>query len=378
MYDIIIKNGRILDPGQNLDQKADVAISNGEIVQISPQINEPAVRTVNAEGCIVCPGLMDIHTHINYRGQDNGMAVDLGNIPYGVTYAVDAGSTGISSYRAFLLMLNSCDTRTKVFLNVSPTGLIMPSKVEEPVDPSLWDRASFDEAIREYGDAILGFKIRISKNIVKELGIAPLDATVELAQSYHKKVMIHATNPPIPMAEVVEHMRSGDIISHIYHGNGLHLFADGEMSERVREAQRRGICMDVSPGQGNFSIAVARRAIAEGFLPDTISTDMNRANWNHPMVFSLTAVMSKMMALGMQLPDVIQATTWNAAKAIGEEKRLGALLVGRSADITVLRQVNRPVTWFDKYGNIAQGTTVLSPVSTIVNGKLLYQSIETL
>ena len=135
--------------------------------------------------------------------------------------------------------------------------------------------------------------------------------------------------------------------------------------------------MDVSPGQGNFSLAVAKRAIEDKFYPNTLSTDLNASNWNNPMVFSLTAVMSKFMALGMSLNDVIRTTTVTAAKAM-QEVDLGTLKLGTTADITALKIIQKNALFFDKFNNTLYGDQILSAVMTIVNGKILYQSTETL
>ena len=135
--------------------------------------------------------------------------------------------------------------------------------------------------------------------------------------------------------------------------------------------------MDVSPGMGNFSLAVAKRAVAEGFYPDTISTDLNTTNWNNPMVFSLTAVMSKFLAMGMPLPEVIRSVTSNAAKAMDEDN-LGTLKVNTPADITVLKLVSKKFQHFDKFGSTLDSDQMLSAAMTVVNGRVLYQSTETL
>lgn len=376
-FDLLLKDGRIIDPSQNIDMIGDIAVNQKKIAYLGASTQASAKKTYDMSGYIICPGLIDIHTHINYRGQANGMPVDLADIPYGVTYAFDAGSTGISAYKALLQMLANCDTRSKIALNVSPIGLIMTTKVNEPVNPALWDMDAFEEAI-EYGqDRIWGFKIRISKNIIGEQGLYPLEKTIELAEHYGKKVMIHATNPPEEIGTVAELLRPGDILSHIFHGTGLHLYATGSIDRKIRDSQGRGVIMDVSPGQGNFSLAVAKRAIEDKFYPNTLSTDLNASNWNNPMVFSLTAVMSKFMALGMSLNDVIRTTTVTPAKAM-QEVDLGTLKLGTTADITALKIIQKNVLFFDKFNNTLRGDQILSTVMTIVNGKILYQSTETL
>ena len=376
-FDLILKNGRILDPSQNIDMDGDVAISGKKIAYVGASIDAQAKRSFDMSGFIVCPGLFDVHAHINYRGQANGMPPDLADIPYGVTYVFDAGSTGISAYRALADMLSLRDVKSKLALNVSPIGLIMTTKANESVDPALWDMDAFEEAIDYCGDRFWGFKIRISKHIVGNLGLYPLEKTIELAERYGKKVMIHATNPPEEMGVVSEMLRPGDILSHVYHGTGLDIFTSGILDEKVRASQKRGVIMDVSPGMGNFSLAVAKRAIAEGFYPDTISTDLNTTNWNNPMVFSLTAVMSKFLAMGMSLPEVIRTVTSNAAKAM-QEDGLGTLKAGTPADITVLKLIPKKFQHFDKFGNTLDSDQMLTAAMTVVNGRVLYQSTETL
>lgn len=157
----------------------------------------PQKRIIDVSGCMVIPGIIDIHTHLNYKGNASGMMVDLPNLSTGVTAAADAGSTGVSNCAALADALMDCQTKTKFMLNVSASGIIMANQFPESVDPSKWDLGLFDEAFAEYHDRIMALKIRVSKGVVKELGLDPLKKALKLAERYQTRVVVHTTNLPL-------------------------------------------------------------------------------------------------------------------------------------------------------------------------------------
>lgn len=372
---LLLKNGRLFNPKRGIDRVADLAIRDGKILPTETGERYTAKKTVDVKGCLVVPGLIDIHTHLNYLGTASGMPPDLSNIPSGVTAALDAGSTGVSNVPALANMLEDCEVRTKFMLNVSAGGIIMANQFAECIDPSVWNKALFDDILAAYGDRIPALKIRISRKVVGELGLEPLKKAVELAERYGLPVCVHTTDPPVPMGQVAEILRPGDIFTHIYHGAGLTCLEDGKVSESLWNAKKRGVIFDTACGQGNLSLATAREAIAQGFLPDSISTDLNIYNWNHDYVFSLPAMISKFLALGMSLSEVINCVTEAPALQWGEGDNLGCLLPGTAADLTVLRIVERELTFRDKYGNVLHGTQMAVPEMTVIAGKVRYQSM---
>lgn len=378
MIDLLITEGRLFDPGQNMDYVGDLAIHRGKIIAAGPQLPYKAERVVNGRGFYVVPGLIDVHTHVNWKGNYIGMPADLGCIPNGVTATIDAGSTGVSNYHSLIRYLDTCEVKTKIMLHASASGQIMSKQFAENIDPSVWNRDLFERAFETYGDRIVGIKLRVSKNVVGTLGMKPLEEAICLAEHLNTRVFIHPTDPPVTMAEASSYLRKGDVMCHMYHGEGHTILENDRIFEDIQKSRERGVIYDVSQGKGNFSIRLAQEAIAHGFKPDTISTDLNIENWNDPWDFSLLMTMSKLMALGMSFEEVIHCTTVNAAHLYGEPESMGTLNVGTSADVTILKLENQRMPFTDKYHDRIVGSQVIKPMATIINGKLFYCSSDTL
>ena len=178
--DILIQNGRVLDPARGIDQSTPVAVKGRRIIPWEEGME--AKTTIDASGCLVTPGLIDFHAHIYERGTDSGANPDLAMLPYGVTTVVDAGSSGVSTYRSFLDRLALCRIKTKFFLHISPTGQVT-HQYPELLRPERWNMEKFQEAVELAGDKLLGFKLRVSRNVVGDTGLRPLEAALELAIS---------------------------------------------------------------------------------------------------------------------------------------------------------------------------------------------------
>lgn len=372
--DILLRNGRVFDPGIGMDKIANVAIRDARITSLDAPPGAVARTDIDATGCWVVPGLIDVHTHCYWRGNYIGMPADIAGIPSGVTATIDAGSSGVSNYRGLLRVLDQCETRTKIMVHLSAGGQVMSSQYAENIDPSVWNPALFEKAFREFPDRIVGLKIRASKPVLGDLGLMPVHEGLKMAERLGTRLFVHPTNPIVPMAELAALLRPGDVMCHMYHGFGHTIIVDGKVDRGVLEARERGVIFDVSQGQGNFSIEVAKTAVAQGFLPDTISTDLNIENWNNPLDFSLPMVMTKHMALGMDFGDVIRAVTVNAAKQVGAQGELGTLAEGTVADVTVFKTTEHNIDYRDIHGNTLRGDTIIAPMATIINGQVLYRS----
>ncbi len=372
----IIKKGRLLDPRKGLDMVSDLAVSDGKIANIGQNSTYQSDRIIDAEGCLVVPGVIDIHAHIFENGVWNGMPADLAAIPLGVTAMVDAGSSGVSNYKALLRECESNHIRSKIMLNVSACGIIMPTQFSEPVDPKTWNVALFDEAFEKYGDRITGLKLRINRAVVKDLGLEPLKAAVRLSERYGKRVIAHVTDAPVSMTEVADCMRPGDVFCHVYHGTGNTIFDEnGIIQKGIWKARERGVIFDVASGRGNFSLAVAQKALEQGFLPDTISSDVTLQNWHNPLAGNLVCVMSRFLALGLSLEDIISRVTAVPAKQFGVEG-LGTLEVGTPADISIFKLADKAVRFTDKFGSEVCGTQEFVPMGTMIGGELLYRNVD--
>ncbi|ADK16520.1 MULTISPECIES: metallo-dependent hydrolase [Clostridium] len=369
-YDLIVRNGYLLDPATGNKGKHIVAVKDDKIADYSQ--DGQAIQTINAKGCYVFPGLIDFHTHI-YEGSDFGVSPDL-LLANGVTAAVDAGSTGCVNFEMFYKnsMMNS-KLKIKAFLNVSSIG--QPGAgIDEPLDPKLFQKDLIRSLIRKYKGTILGLKIRFSKNTVGGLGTKPLEETLKLAQELGVPVCVHTTNPPIDAAELVSMLRKGDIYCHIYHGTGSTLLEeDGTIKPAFLDAAKRGVIFDCANGRFNLDYKVAKQSISNKFLPDIISTDTTKVTLNVPaQVKSLPFVMSKYLSFGMSLEDVLKTVTVNPAKLMGMEGKIGTLKKGAYADITICKIVDKKVVFSDSKGATHEGNQLIVPVLTIENGRIAY------
>ena len=376
--DLLIRGGMIIDPSQNLHKPGNVAVVGGFIQQISDTEPIEAMQVIDAEGCYVTPGLIDLHTHMNYLGSAGGLEGDVAFLPSGVTAAADAGSVGVSNYRALLHQAASWQVKTKFYLNVSAGGQIMSSQFAEPLNPQKWDKALFQEAFLRYPDRIVGLKVRTSRKVVGELGLRPLKAAIALSEDLSLPLVVHPTDPPIPMGKIAEMLPSGSILCHIFQGVGMTAATQNGLSEGLIEAQTRGIILDVAHGRMNFDFTVAEKAIAFGLEPDTISTDLSAANWNQLPLVSLPVVMSKFLALGKSIDWVIDRTTRIPARILGEENKWGTLRPGTCADIAILREIPKETVLYDCFGNHMVGKSRLINCATILDGKIVYRSADML
>jgi dihydroorotase len=376
--DILIKNGHIYDPGSKIDLHGDLAVFRGKIVSLDSKDEVKAKQTIDASGCFVVPGLIDLHTHVSRYSTHIGLNPDIACIPNGTTLVVDCGSSGVSNYEGVLHTLRSYEIRSRLVLHVSAGGQMMTTQFLENIDPSVWDVELFEEAFEKYPEEIVGLKIRVSKPILGKLGLNPLEKALELAEHLNTRLFVHSTDSICTMSELAQLLRSGDVICHMYHGEGNTLVENDKIDEKIFLAKERGVIFDVSQGQGNFSIPIAKKSIELGLLPTAISTDLNIPNWNSPLVHSLPMTMSKMLALGLTAEEVIKQVTSNPAAVLGEEDKLGTLKTGTPADISILKLEEKPVLFKDKYGNELNGSHKFVPMGTIVDGKVQFQASDTI
>jgi predicted amidohydrolase len=369
-YDLIIENGYLLNPADEKKSRQTVAIRGDRIVGYSQ--NRQAIQVINAEGCYVFPGFIDFHTHI-YEGSGFGISPNL-LLSNGITAAVDAGSTGCVNFEIFYKnSMMSSRLKTRAFLNVSSIG--QPGAgIEEPLNPELFQRDWIGSLIKKYKNTILGLKIRFSKNTVGDLGVKPLEETLKLAEELGVPVCVHATDPPIDAAELVNMLRKGDIYCHIFHGTGSTLLReDGMIKPAFLDAAKRGVIFDCANGRFNLDSKVARQSISNGFLPDIISTDTTKVTLNVPaQVKNLPFVMSRYLSFGMNLKDILKAVTVTPAKLMGMENKIGTLEKGAYADISICKIIDKKVVFSDSKGIKNEGKQLIVPVLTIADGKVVY------
>lgn len=373
---LLIKNGHLLDPAQGIDWMGDIAIHKGTIVALDRSLDMESELTLQANGYLVTPGLLDIHTHFYDYGTWNGIPADLYALPMGITAIADAGSAGVANYRGLKAQMANSRVRTKMMLNVAPCGIIAPLTFPEPVDPQKWDYALFDQAIRECGDDLIALKLRGTCGVLKDLGLEPLKKMIELAERYGLRAVIHVTDAPASMGEIASELRPGDVFCHVYHGVGNTIFdAQGNIAQEIVAARARGVIFDSATGRGNYSLDIAKAAIEKGFLPDTITSDVTWQNWHKPIAGTLPEVMSRFLALGMSVSDIIERTTTEPAKQFHVDG-LGTLQCGTPADITIMDLIDRECVFQDRFGAELPGKQLFVPKATIINGNILYRAAD--
>lgn len=371
--DYLIRGGRVLDPYRGLDAVCDIAVKDGIIVSSE---DADAAEEVNAEGCIVTPGLIDFHCHVCSAISDLPAAPEILCFPTGVTTAVDAGSSGTANYEAFRFLTFNSRVRILAYLNVCPAGLATKA-YHENLDPACFQKNTILRYLKKYKDQLLGLKLRSSKELVGEYGLEPLRTMISIAEEAHCPVVVHTTNPPVPPEELAGLLRAGDVYAHVYQGKGDTVVRNGHVIEEMREHQKRGVIFDAANGVNHFSLSVAQTCMAEGFLPDIISTDLTTKSAYKPgMVFSLPFILSKYIALGMPLLEIIRRVTTNPARVIGQEQELGSLCEGTCADITISREVLHHTDFRDFAGNSINGDRLLRTELTMREGEVVYRQIE--
>lgn len=376
MNDLIIRDGLILDPATKRYEKGNIAIRKGKIVEVGTTDDAAAEQMIDASGTIVTPGLIDFHLHLSPLAEI-GVLGEPVCFSSGVTTAVDCGSAGAATYEGHRAYLLSQKLRVKCFLHVCSAGLATGRYLENP-DPKCFDKDKIKRLFSDYRNELVGLKIRQGAEIVGPLGLKPLKSTIELAEELGVPVMVHCSNPPCPMDEILKHLRTGDILTHAYQDKGSSILDDnGHVSEEALNARKRGVIFDVANANIHFSFPVARAAIAENFLPDTISTDLTtRSLYKRPAVFNLLHVLSKYYNMGMSLTEVIECSTSTPARLLGLQNEIGSLATGRKADIAILKELDRPTEFGDRRGEIMMGNRVLKAMMTIRGGDVVYRDME--
>jgi dihydroorotase len=347
--DLAIVGGRVLDPGQGIDRVARVMVTDGVISAITedgadagrtprgaPGGRPPGPAQLDVSGLIVVPGLVDLHTHL-YRGVSHyGIDADAFCLGRGVTTAVDAGSSGAQTFPGLRdYVIDRARTRILAFLHIAVQGMIT-NLLGELEDVRWASVAQAVERARENPDVIVGIKVRLGYQMVGKDPALALRLAREAADTLGLPLMVHVIDMQPPIGWLLPYLGRGDVVTHCFHGNpGGILNAEGRLFPAVRQARERGVRFDVGHGAGSFAYRVARRAIAQGFPPDTISSDLHAHNVDGP-AYDQATTLSKLLHAGMELPEVIRATTAAPAQAARWQDRIGALAPGREADLTGL------------------------------------------
>jgi dihydroorotase len=378
--DLVIRGGRIIDPGSGTDALLDVGIRYGRITAIAPdlrgRIAEPRTSppmdagtlVIDATDSFVSPGFVDIHTHVYVGVCRLTVPADEAVGGSGTTTVVSAGDAGANTIEGFRrLTVDASRTRVLAFIHVSSVGLA-PWPAGESIDLDVLDVPAAVRAARENPDIVVGVKVRMgAARIIGANGLEPLRRAIQIAEATDLPVMMHIGNCERPIGELLGLLRPGDIVTHCFAGSKNTLIEEGRVAPAALEARRRGVLFDVGHGNASFSYDTAEIAFRDGFFPDTISTDLHALSANGP-VFDLPTTMAKFLGLGMSLSGVIAAVTSNAARAIRRESMVGAVEVGRSADLAIFRDGPEPGLLRDSLGNERQVDRQIRVAHTIRAG----------
>ncbi len=373
-FDLVIQNGRLIDPGAGIDGYFDVAFRDGKVAAVAPKIDPGDARTIDARDHLVTPGLVDAHVHV-YEGVSHyGIPPDPTCLAQGATTVLDAGSAGADTFKGFRkYIIEASETRVLAMLNISSMGMLAEEVGE--LDDIKW--ANIPKAlatIEANRDVILGVKVRLTRglNCSEASGIRPLFLAREAADAAGLPLMIH---PQDSWAESIDQvlavLREGDIMTHMYHGmrHGI-LDENGRIQPAVQAARDRGVRFDVGHGQGSFNWDICSRAMDQGFLPDTISSDLHSHNVEGP-VFDLITTVSKFLLLGMPLHDALERVTVEPAKTVGMRGQIGTLAVGAEGDAVVLDQREGRFDLVDSHGVVRQTEMKLVPTTVIKGGRVV-------
>src|SRR5215471_5029678 len=315
-YDLILRGGRVIDPSQKLDEITDVAFSSGKVAQIGRALKADAETNVrDLSGFIVTPGLIDLHTHVYWGGTSLGIdAEDFCRLS-GVTTAIDTGSAGPGNFAGFRKhVIEPSQVRILAYLHISFAGIFGFSKtimVGESENIRLMAPIDAAEVAAANRDLIVGIKVRIGRVAGGNSGTAPLDVALQVARELGMPVMCHLDLSPPTYEEVVDKLRPGDVLTHCFRPfPNTPLDGQGKVKQAALRARERGVIFDIGHGMGSFAFKTARGMLANGFYPDTISSDVHALCINGP-AFDQVTTLSKFLCMGMPLPDVIAASTLN-------------------------------------------------------------------
>ena len=372
MYDLLIAGGNVVDPALGLDGVRDVAIEAGKIAALQARIETNAARqVVDARGLLVTPGLIDLHVHVYPGVSHYGIDPDEHVLASGVTTAVDAGSSGASTFPGFRrYVIEASATRLYAFLNISGMGMIS-EQAGELLDMRWVDPAAAIRVCERNRDLIQGIKVRMTRNLAGDNALAALRIAREAAEAVGLPVMVHPNDPHCTLQEILAELKEGDIVTHCFHGmeQGI-VDASGAVRACVREALDRGVRLDVGHGKGSFTFAVAEKALKQGVIPNTISSDLHVYNLAGP-VFDLATTMSKFLLLGMDLSEVVRRCTQNPAEILGVKGQLGTLDPGAIADITILEDATDAYQLEDCRGETRAARRRLIPRKVVKGGRVM-------
>ncbi len=370
-YDLLLRGGTVIDPAQGLHEVRDVGISGGRIAEISDEIfEEEAENVIDVSGKLVTPGLIDLHVHIWWGVSHYGIEPDPYCVARGVTTAFDAGSAGADTFPGLKkYVIDVSVTEIKAFLHISSQGMLS-QEIGELTDLRYADVKRAIAMCEANRKDIVGVKIRMTTNLVGENGKEGLKRAREVSEATGLPLMIHPNASPLTFSDMLNELRSGDIVTHCFHRSDTGILdSEGSLRKEARKAAEDGILFDVGHGKGSFDFKVAEAAIAQNFKPGTISSDLHKYNVDGP-VYDLVTTVSKFHHLGLSLDECLERVTAAPARAMGMLGEIGTLQPGARADIAVLELKQGRFEMTDTHNVTRTVDTELATVSTIKGGRL--------
>jgi dihydroorotase len=377
-YDLLLTGGEVLDPGAGFNGIMDVAIAGGKIAAVGPSLSaHEARRTISVKGKHVFPGLVDMHAHVFVNAHDMGARTDHFCRCSGVTTMCDAGSAGSSNFAGLRHVLDhEVRTRVRAFVNLSAIGITGTSRGGELMHFQYADPEGCARTITENPDLAIGVKLRFGPNLVWEYSNEPVKLarrTAEMAGGV--PMMMHITDSPIPLPALIEHMKPGDIVTHCYHGRAHGIMGQEKqlLLKEVVEAQRAGIIFDCAHGRNHFNFRMIEKALDQGFLPDTISTDLTATTATQGPVWDLPTTMTKLLHFGLPLAEIVTRSTANPARIMGYEGTVGTLRPGANADVSVFEMRDGHFELRDSDGDTITAKRRLLAAMTVKDGRVWYE-----
>jgi dihydroorotase len=372
-YDLILKGGRVIDPSQNLDGIRDVAFTGGKVAACGKDLKPGADTEVrDVSGYIVSPGLIDMHTHVYWGGTSLGIDGDEFCRTSGVTTSIDTGSAGPGNWPGFRKhVIEKAEARILAYLHVSFAGIYGFSKtimVGESENIRLMAPADCAEVADKNRDLIVGIKVRVGRHSSGDQGTAPLNMALQVAEQVGMPLMAHIDHPPPSYEEVVDMLRPGDVLTHAFRPfPNAPSTGQGTVKQAVLNARKRGVFFDIGHGGGSFAFKTARAMLANGFEPDTISSDVHALCIGGP-AFDQVTTMSKFLCMGMSLSNVIKASTATAAIAL-QRMEYGSLKPGSLGDATILTIKEGKFDYVDVVGEHLIGNQRIVSEGVVLKGK---------
>ena len=374
-FDLVLTGGHVIDPASGTDRITDVAFTGNQVAALGDGLANDGADVRDVSGHIVTPGLIDLHTHVYWGGSSLGIDAEEFCRTSGVTTAVDTGSAGPGNFKGFRRhVIEPSAVRILAYLHVSFAGIYAFSKtvmVGESEEMRMMAPAEAVEVAKANRDVVVGIKVRVGRYASGTSGTAPLDIALQVADAAGMPLMAHIDHPPPTYEEVIERLRPGDVLTHAFRPfPNTPVDGEGRVKDAVWLAREKGVIFDIGHGMGSFAYKTARAMLKGGFKPDVISSDIHSLCIDGPAYDQVTTL-SKFLNLGMPLPEVIAASTSNAAKAL-QRSELGSLAAGKVGDATLLQVKEGRFPLEDVTGEVLDAERRIFATGAIVGGRFFH------